>query len=89
MLKVRLASCSTYDKGCDPSSTVYGAKDMFVLCETIAEAEALCTQFIERHDLKVNNWIGGQVIQIKGSYIGKITYSGSFIAVNVDSHVMA
>ena len=45
---------------------------------SIDECQDSVRKYIEEYDVGAGNWIGGQVYDGVGEYIGKISYNGRF-----------
>ena len=75
--RVRLASVGNPDFGQNPRARKYGAApNRWQKVGSIAEASAVCRQFITDNELGGGNWSGGDVQDAAGKVAARISYNG-------------
>lgn len=49
---------------------------LYVPCECLEQASAICTAFIQINDLGAGNWTGGRVVNENFEYVALVSYNG-------------
>lgn len=75
-LKVKLGSVGNPDFGQNPDRPLPGVRDLVAEVGSLAEAAAECRKFIDEHGLGGGNWAGGEVLDLAGNAIARVSYNG-------------
>lgn len=75
---VILKTCGNPDFGQDPLQPLENVPSDKPYTASIEECQDCVRKYIEEYDIGAGNWVGGQVYDGVGEYIGRISYNGKF-----------
>lgn len=67
---------NSYNK--DTYKQIEGAWAYMIYVNSIEEAQQVVKDYIKKHNLKIDNWVGGNFWTEENEYIGYISYDGCF-----------
>lgn len=75
--RVLLASVGNPDYGQNPSAPLEDAEpDRWQSAGSVGEAAGACSAFINENNLGAGNWAGGEVQDVSGKVVARISYNG-------------
>lgn len=75
-MKVLLSNAGDIDLNQDPRHPLPGTIVQSVSVNDLCEASHVCTEYIAKHGLGYDNWLGGQITTEAGFEVARVSYDG-------------